>query len=173
MASRFALRRRFETLGGDGQGPEPFNPIDNLTRPIEAAPWSARLRWAALIALLLGIIGAVVVFGILQVRDNKRQDRLEDEIIDTSALLSNLSNLVGNLTAPPNCTVEGNVTISSNFSDALFRVFDDMDMSARFAFDLSGLDPSSLVTLTVQNASGVVVRDFRKQLCCFLHQFLR
>lgn len=149
----FARRRRAQTRRLDAPR---VDPTRRLTAPIRAAPWTARLRWIALGLLLLGIIATVVVFGILQVRDNRRQHKINTAVHEADILLNFLDSAVGNLTAPPNCTLVVNTTITTNFSDAEFAVFLAGDMTARFQFNLTTLDPASLVTLTIQDASGTV-----------------
>lgn len=50
----------------------------------------------------------------------------------------------------------GTAAITTEFADTQFKVFDDGDPSKEFEFQLSGVSASTLRTLTVPDASGVI-----------------
>lgn len=119
-------------------------------------PTTTRIRWTALFLIYTFFITAVIVFGLLQTRDIRRQNRLEAELDDALAQYDILAALAGNLTAAPNCTVDGNTTITSNFSSALFAVFLEGDPSARFQFNLTGIDGMNLIVWSIRDLSGTI-----------------
>ena len=148
------LRRR--TVPAGAPVPSSKGPMDRLTSGWRWMPTLTRVRWTALFLIYLLFIAAVIIFGLLQARDIRRQNRLEAELDDAEALFDILAALAGNLTAAPNCTLDGNVTVSTNFSSALFAVFLDGDPTARFQFNLTGIDSTDLVVWTIRDQSGTV-----------------
>lgn len=134
----------------------PPDPIKKMEAVDAATPLRAKIRWFALAILFFAYVAIAIVFCVLMVRDYRRQNNLDAELADTDATFRFLEGLVANISAVPNCTLAPNITFSSNFSDALFTIFPAADPSAGIQFNLSALDPGSLVTWTIQNASGIV-----------------
>lgn len=160
-------RRRYMSPGeGDGLSTTrtdrgsmdflPPDPIKKMEAVDAATPLRAKIRWFALGILFFAYVAIAIVFCVLMVRDYRRQNNLDAELADTDVTFRFLEGLVANISAVPNCTLAPNITFSSNFSDALFAIFPAADPTAEIQFNLSGLDPGSLVTWTIQNASGVV-----------------
>lgn len=132
-----------------------LNPA-HLLRPFTAAPQTAQLRWISLVLLSLVLATTVSIYGVGMARDNRAIGRVDSDIARANLNIDFLEILIANFTGAPNCTLDGNTTITSNFSDAAFGIFSALNSTAEFVFELSGLDPSSLITLTIQDASGVV-----------------
>ncbi len=159
MSNTSASRRRRATTNRNNNtlfdSETGLNPA-YLLRPFTAAPQTAHLRWISLVLLSLAVAATVTIYAIGMARDSRAIGRVDNDITRANQNLDFLEGLIANFTGPPNCTLDGNITVTSNFSDAEFGIFYDLDSTAEFAFELSGLDPSSLIVLTIQDASGTV-----------------
>jgi hypothetical protein len=131
-------------------------PVKAIKTLNDSVPLTAKIRWVALAILIIALVAGCVVLGLLLARDLRRQHRLEAAVQNTKESYQILADLVGNLTAPPNCSLVTNFTATSNFSSALFAIYDYTNPSAKIQFGLSALDSSNQILWKIQDEDGII-----------------
>jgi hypothetical protein len=164
---QYSAAGEFGSHNGGGPAGPPYAAIRPVGRPFDggggifaggtqAIPESVILRWIVIGLLIALSAGMIVGFSILQARDQRRAARIDDRITIINGTLEEAFDAAANLTAPPNCTLEGNATVTSVFPDDLFTIFNALLPTNLFQFDLAALGFGSNVTLTTQDESGTV-----------------
>lgn len=123
--------------------------------------------------LLGGLLGVGIWRFVEESRD--RNDKL-DELRSLTEDIEDLIDVVLNITVPANCTVfVGNLTQPNMYPDDEFLIFGGMDPTREMQFNATGISTATTQILTIQNTSGVVVRDLTvsNQLLRFCSQNLR
>lgn len=146
-----------------------------LARPRAEGSWAAVLATLTFIAFLL--LGALVGVGVWRFVEESRDrsDKL-DELRTLTEDIEMLIDQVLNITVPANCTVfVGNLTQPNMYPDDEFLIFGGTDPTREMQFNATGISTSTTQLLTIQNVSGVVVRDLTvlNQLLRFCSQNLR